>query len=343
MVRRSAGPKLPPKLPRVIGILALPGVQLLDVAGPADVFAEANVQSGQTAYLPRVVAATAAPVICSSGLRILPDRVICFDEAMVFDTLLIAGAPHLSEGAADPALVAWLRAHAPASRRFGSVCSGAAMLAATGLLDGRRITTHWAVAELLAQRFPEVRIEVDALHVRDGPVRTAAGVTAGLDLALALVEEDLGREVAKKVASQLVMFFKRPGGQLQFSRRAEANPAGRSALQEIQRWVISNPGADASLPALAARAGLSARHFARLFRQELRVTPSVWVEGVRVDAARQRLEAGERPKQIAAACGFNDVDTFRRAFQRRVGVTPADYRRRYEDIGGRDLPVVGQM
>ena len=318
--------------PRTIGILALPGVQLLDVAGPVDVFAEANLQSGGPAYLTSVAAIAAGPVVSSSGLRILPDRVLGADDT-AFDTLLVAGAPHLADGQADPVLLDWLRMHAPRSRRFGSVCTGAMVLAATGLLDGRRITTHWAVADQLARRFPEVRLEIDALHVRDGPVRTAAGVTAGLDLALALVEEDLGPEIAKKVASQLVMFFKRPGGQLQFSRRAEASPAGRSALQEIQRWVISNPQADASLAALASRAGLSARHFARLFRSELQTTPTAWVESVRVDAARQRLEAGERPKQVAVACGFGEVDTFRRAFQRQLGVTPAEYRRRFEGVG----------
>ncbi|MDR3489823.1 MAG: GlxA family transcriptional regulator [Bradyrhizobium sp.] len=327
-MRHTSGRR--PTTPRTIAILALPGVQMLDVAGPLDVFAEANVQSGQKAYVPRVVATTEGPIISCSGLRLLPDEVIGFDSPAVFDTLLIAGAPHLGDVPADGRIIDWLRSSAPKSRRFGSVCSGAMLLAATGLVDGRRITTHWAVAERLAQAFPEVRIEVDALHVRDGPVRTAAGVTAGLDLALALVEEDLGRDIAKKVASQLVMFFKRPGGQLQFSRRGEANPVGRSALQEIQRWVIANPGIDTSLASLAARAGLSPRHLARLFRQEIGMTPTAWVENVRIDTARRMLEAGERPKQTAAACGFGDIDTFRRAFQRRTGVTPAEYRRRYE-------------
>ncbi len=154
----------------------------------------------------------------------------------------------------------------------------------------------------------------------------------GLDLALALVEEDLGREIAKKVASQLVMFFKRPGGQLQFSRRGETNPVGRSALQEIQRWVAANPAADASLTALAARASLSPRHFVLLFQREIGLTPSAWVETVRIGVAREMLESGERPKQVAAACGFTDIDTFRRAFQRQAGVTPAEYRRRHEFV-----------
>ncbi|MFA5957295.1 GlxA family transcriptional regulator [Hyphomicrobium sp.] len=318
--------------PRSIGILALPGVQMLDVAGPLDVFAEANVQSGRQAYVTSVLAAAAGPLVSSSGLRVLPDVVLGLGKSAVFDTLLVAGAPHLGDTPADPALLDWLRRYAPRSRRFGSVCSGAMLLAATGLLDRRRITTHWAVAEQLARHFPDVNIEIDALHVRDGQVRTAAGVTAGLDLALALVEEDLGRDIAKKVASQLVMFFKRPGGQLQFSRRGETNPVGRSALQEIQRWVIANPAADASTAALAERAGLSPRHFVRLFSQEIGMTPAAWVETVRIDVARQMLESGERPKQVAASCGFGDIDTFRRAFQRQAGVTPAEYRRRYEVV-----------
>lgn len=303
---------------------------MLDVAGPLDVFAEANVQSHREAYAPWVVSTVKGHITSSSGLRIVPDMILSFHQPAVFDTLLVAGAPHLGDTPADPDLLGWLRRCAPRSRRFGSVCSGAMVLAETGLLDGRRVTTHWAVAEQLARRFPKVRIEVDALHVRDGKLRTAAGVTAGLDLALALVEEDLGREVAKKVASQLVMFFKRPGGQLQFSRRGEANPVGRSALQEIQRWVAANPATDASTAALATRVGLSSRHFVRLFQQEIGATPAAWVETIRIDAARQMLETGERPKHVATACGFGDVDTFRRAFQRRAGVTPSEYRRRYE-------------
>lgn len=317
---------------RRIGLLALPGAQMLDIAGPLDVFAEANVQSGKPAYMLSVVSTAKGPVVTSSGLRLTPDLVTGVDRMPAFDTLLVAGAPHFVNFSPDPVLLDWLKRETKRARRFGSVCSGALILAAAGLLDGRRATTHWAVADRMAERFPNVKLEIDAIHVRDGALRTAAGVTAGLDLALALVEEDLGREVAKKVASRLVMFFKRPGGQLQFSRRGEANPAGRSALQEVQRWVAANLTSDVALPALAARAGLSPRHFARLFRHEIGTTPSAWVESVRIDTARHLLEAGERPKQVAAACGFNDVDTFRRAFVRRTGVTPAEYRRRYETV-----------
>lgn len=317
---------------RKIGILALQGVQMLDVAGPLDVFAEANVQAGYLAYKSFLIAPGGAALTSSAGLRLLPDLTMAAAASERFDTLLVAGAPHLTETTAAPRVTAWLRATVPQARRYGSVCSGALLLAEAGLLIRRSVTTHWAVADYLAQRFPDVDVQPDALHIADGPVRTAAGVTAGLDLAVALVEEDLGREIAKQVAAQLVMFFRRPGGQLQFSRRGESNPVGRSILQEIQRWIAANPAENAGLAALAARAGLSPRHFARLFKAEIGQTPASWVEAVRVDAARARLEAGERPKQVAAACGFGGVDTFRRAFQRRAGVTPADYRRSYERL-----------
>ncbi|WP_412033095.1 GlxA family transcriptional regulator [Nitratireductor aquimarinus] len=322
-----------PARPLTIGILAVPGVQMLDVAGPLDVFAEANAQSGAEVYRTSVISGVSGPLSASSGLRILADMVFETERCSSFDTLLVAGAPHMAETASDPAMIDWIRRSAPACRRFGSVCSGALLLAETGLLEGRRVTTHWSVAATLERRFPEITVEIDALHVRDGRVRTAAGVTAGLDLALALVEEDLGSEVAKRVAAQLVMFFKRPGGQLQFSRRGESSVSGRSALQEVQRWVLANPAQDARTGTLACRAGLSPRHFVRLFQHEIGQTPAAWVEAVRVDIARRMLEDGDRPKQVAAACGFSNVDTFRRVFQRHAGISPAEYRRRYEAPG----------
>jgi transcriptional regulator GlxA family with amidase domain len=310
-----------------IGVLALPGVQLLDVAGPIDVFAEANVQAGADIYWPQVVGLTAGPIRSASGLAILADQT-CQDAAGRFDTLLVAGTPRAGQDEAPPAAIAWLRAEAPRARRFGSVCSGAFILAAAGLLQGRRVTTHWAVADDLARRYPALHVDTDALYVKDGPVRTAAGVTAGLDLALALVEEDLGAQIGRRVAAQLVMYFRRPGGQLQFSRRGEAAPAGRSALQELQRYVAAHPAEDHSVPRLAQRAGLSPRHFARLFRSEVGATPAAWVEQARVEAARRSLEDSQAaPKQVAADCGFADADTLRRAFLRQVGVTPAAYRR----------------
>ncbi len=325
----------PMKPPRSIAILVLPGVQLLDVSGPLDVFAEANVQAGREVYRLLIVAKRLAPIRSSSGARLVPDLAI--DEAVEkFDTLLVAGCPNAADVTPDAAVIEWLRNAAPLARRYGSVCSGAFFLAATGLIDGRRVTTHWAVAKQLAEHYPNILVDEDAIHVRDGRLRTAAGVTAGLDLALALVEEDLGRDVAMKVAAQLVMFFKRPGGQMQFSRKGEADLTGRSALQEVQRWIATHPAADLSVPSLAKRMQLSPRHFARLFRGEVGITPASWVEAARIAAARRLLEEGkDAPKQVAALCGFADADTLRRAFARQVGVTPAEYRKRYAGISPR--------
>jgi transcriptional regulator GlxA family with amidase domain len=313
---------------RLVGLLALPDVQLLDVAGPLDVFAEANAQCGRKVYDLSIVATEPGPITTSSGRRLLPDLVAPAEMGADFDTLLIAGAPRMHEVAVASELLARLRDAAARCRRFGSVCSGAFLLGQAGLLDGRRVTTHWAVAEMLAARYPEARVEADAICLFDGPLRTAAGVTAGLDLALALVEEDQGAEIARRVAAQLVMFFKRGGGQMQFSRRGVSAPAGRSALQEVQRWVAAHPGKDHGVERLAARTGMSPRHFARVFRAETGMTPAVYVETVRIEAVRRLLEKGDVAlKQVAGACGFRDADTLRRAFVRRVGTTPAEYRR----------------
>ncbi|MDQ0250086.1 transcriptional regulator GlxA family with amidase domain [Sphingomonas kyeonggiensis] len=318
---------------RTIGMVAMNGVQLLDVSGPADVFAEANVQAGEPVYSIRVLGSAPGTIEASSGMRIVADEVLGSPASLGLDTLLVAGAPHLHRRARDPELYARLRAMAEAARRYGSVCTGAFLLAETGLLDGRRATTHWALAERFAERFPAVQLEMDAIHVRDGRLRTSAGVTAGLDLALSLVEEDLGKEIARSVAAQLVMYFRRPGGQLHYSRNRQGSPVGRSILQEVQRWVIAHPDAPHDVASLAARAGISPRHFARLFHEEVGATPSFWVEGVRIEAARQLLEDGVPPKLAAARCGFAEGETFRRAFQRRLGVTPAAYRAQHRRAG----------
>ncbi|MGH8417914.1 MAG: GlxA family transcriptional regulator [Pseudomonas sp.] len=314
---------------KVVSVLALPGVQLLDVAGPLDVFAQANVEAGREVYTLRVIACEAGPVRSSSGARLLPDT-IATEETGRIDTLLVAGAPNAGKLNLSPDVLKWLRATAMRSRRYGSVCTGAFILAAAGLLDGRHITTHWAAVEALLHTYPSLQIDEDALYVRDGKLRTAAGVTAGLDLALALVEEDLGRDIARRVAGQLVMYFKRPGGQLQFSRKGGAVPTGRSALQEVQRWVAANPELDHSVASMAKHVGLSPRHFARLFHAEVGITAGAWVEATRVAAARNLLENGhDTPKLVAAKCGFANTDTLRRVFKKHVGISPAEYRKQH--------------
>jgi transcriptional regulator GlxA family with amidase domain len=316
---------------RTVAMLALPGVQLLDVSGPLDVFAEANVQARREVYRLLLVASKGGEIRSSSGTRLMPDLVIGTPFREPVHTLLVAGCPNAAEMPAAPAVINWLRQVVPATQRYGSVCSGAFYLATAGLLDGKRVTTHWAVAERLAEAYPSIAVDPDAIHVRDGKLRTAAGVTAGLDLALSLVEEDVGRDIAMKVAGQLVMFFKRPGGQMQFSRSGETLPAGRSALQEVQRFIAANPASDHSIARLAARSGLSPRHFARLFSSEVGISPAAWVEAARVSAAQRMLESGrDAPKQVAVECGFANADTLRRAFVRHVGVTPSEYRKSYE-------------
>lgn len=312
-----------------VAILAPPGVQMLDVSGPADVFAEANRQTGREVYRVLTVGIAPLAVTASSGMRLLPDLTIQ-DEVYPLDTLLVAGSPDLAQAATDVTALAWLTRQAARARRYGSICSGALLFAQTGLLDGHRVTTHWKVADILAERHPSLAVEADAFVVRDGPVCTAAGVTAGMDLAIALVEEDLGREVAMAVAAELVVFFRRPGGQMQFSRHGEAAPAGRGALQELQRYVAAHPGEDHSVANMAARVDMSPRHFARIFHHEVGMTPAAFVETMRVEAARRLLEAGhESPKRVAARCGYADANGLRRAFMRRLGVTPAEYRKRH--------------
>jgi transcriptional regulator GlxA family with amidase domain len=317
-------------MPRTIAILACPLVQMLDVSGPLDVFAEANRQSGKTEYVLHVVGVSSRMIETSSGMRIGPSMTIA-DTPAHLDTLLIAGAPDIQTAPRHLSMLDWVRRFAPTSRRYGSVCSGAFILAASGIITGRRVTTHWNVAAALQRDYPDIIVEPDAIYLRDGPVCTSAGVTAGMDLALALVEEDLGREIAMRVAGQLVMFFQRSGGQLQFSRHGTAPLAGRSVLQELQRWIAAHPTEDLSVTALAARAGLSPRHFARVFHQEIGMTPAEYVESERIEVARRLLEHGhDAPKRVAERSGFHDVNNLRRAFVRKLGITPAEYRKRFQ-------------
>jgi transcriptional regulator GlxA family with amidase domain len=313
-----------------IAILIAPGIQLLDVVGPLEVFAEGSAQAQLPGFYKLCVVGTVpGPIRGFSGLSIVPNRSI-HDPDEQIDTLLVAGGANDSGIQDNPEALDWIRRNTCSARRFGSVCTGAFGLAAAGVIDGMRITTHWHAMARLAQRYPAISVEPDRIFVKDGRVYTSAGVTAGMDLALALVEEDLGRRVALAVARQLVMFVKRPGGQSQFSPQLAAQIADRSAIQDIQAWALLNLGADLSVPALARRAAMSERNFARVFRAESGTTPSGYVEAIRVDAARRMIEEGLHPlKRIASVTGFSNLDALRRAFVRTVGVTPTDYRERF--------------
>ncbi|MEI6000751.1 GlxA family transcriptional regulator [Paraburkholderia bengalensis] len=326
-----------------IALLVFPGVQMLDLAGPMDVFTEANCQLGDpNAYALLTVAPTLETLSASNGMRFLPDASIA-DAPCDIDTLLVAGSPRINEYEENGELIAWLVGQSRYVRRLGSVCSGAFLLARAGLLTGRRATTHWNSAARLAKNYPNVRVEPDHIFVKDGPVYTSAGVTAGMDLALALVEEDHGRGVALRVARELVMFVKRPGGQSQYSLHLAAQVTERSPLRDIQESILNDLSADLSVEVLAGRAGMSVRNFSRMFKRETGTTPGDFVEIARVQAARRMLEESDTPlKKVAYLCGFSDQNSLRRAFIRRLGVTPIEYRQRFRGEGPALLETVRQ-
>lgn len=310
---------------RSVLVVLFDGVQSLDVTGPMEVFAGASKFPG-VRYELRTASLDGAPVRTSCGLTLVPDGSLAGAPAP--DTLLVPGGP--GTRAPDPALVDWLRVHGPLPERLVSVCSGALLLAAAGQLDGHRVTTHWNVCDTLARAHPAVRVDPEPIFVRDGRIATSAGVTAGIDLALALVEEDHGRDVALTIARHLVVFLRRPGGQSQFSAQLKAQTARREPLREVQHWITEHPGADLSVDALAARARLSPRHFARAFHAETGTTPGRYVDRVRLEHARRLLEdTADGVAGIARSCGYGTPEAMRRAFVKALGTGPAEYRRRF--------------
>ncbi|HWX52155.1 MAG TPA: GlxA family transcriptional regulator [Solirubrobacteraceae bacterium] len=320
--------------PREVVILAYPGVQSLDVTGPLEVFAGAQTlveatERSDPGYRVRVISGEGKPLQTSSGLTLIPHGRFGQESARL-DTLIVAGGYGAHDACADRATIEWIATTSERARRTTSVCTGAFLLAEAGLLDGRRATTHWAAAEELARRHPAVRVDPEPIFLRDGPIWTSAGVTAGMDLALALVEEDLDRDAALTIARHLVLFLRRPGNQSQFSATLAAQEPGRDSLREAQRFAVENPAGDLSVEAMAARAHMSPRHFARSFRAEVGVTPARYVERVRVEAARRLLEDTADPvAAVAVACGFGTAETLRRVFLRTLGIGPAEYRRRF--------------
>ncbi|WP_326719361.1 GlxA family transcriptional regulator [Streptomyces sp. NBC_00243] len=316
---------------RTVLVVLFDNVQSLDVTGPVEVFAGA--EAGRVgSYRILTASLDGAPVRTSSGLTLVPDHALA--DAPAPHILLVpggVGTRHL-----DPRLTDWLREHGPRAERLVSVCTGAIPLAAAGLLDGRRATTHWAYCDKLARDHPAIDVDPDPIYVRDGQVATSAGVTSGIDLALALVEEDLGRDAALMVARYLVVFLRRPGNQAQFSAQLAAQTAQREPLREVQQWITEHPDADLSVESLATRARLSPRHFARAFQAETGMTPGRYVERVRVEHARRLMEdTADGIEEISRTCGYRTPEAMRRAFVKTLGSAPAEYRRRFSPASTR--------
>jgi transcriptional regulator GlxA family with amidase domain len=321
---------------RSIAVIGFEGFQILDVTGPLEVFSLASrllLEQGRAKVEPyrvRFVARRAGPVASSSALCLLADG--AWRDLAPVDTLLVSGGLGTRQALEDTELVAWLAEHAPLSQRYGSVCTGAMLLARAGLLDHRRVTTHWASLGELAQLAPSARVMPDAVFTRDGRLWTSAGVTAGMDMALAMVEEDWGRTIALEVAQQLLMHLKRGGGASQFSPSLQAQAvAADSSFRGLSDWIAGHLEEDLSVSQLAARMQMSPRHFARAFRAALGVTPAKFVEQHRFAVAQELLAAGEETiEHIAERCGFGSAETMRRVFVRRMGVGPSAYRRRIQ-------------
>ena len=308
---------------RTVAVLIFPDFQLLDAAGPITAFEAAGRLSETPAYRLPVVARNAGPVASSSGVQMVAES---FDDAPL-DTLLVAGGWGTRQASACAETLAFVRAAAGRARRVASVCSGAFVLAATGLLDGRRATTHWARAAEFARAYPQVRVEPDRIFIRDGTVWTSAGISAGIDLALALVGDDLGEAVAKRAAQYLVVYHRRPGGQSQFSALLEADRP-QSRFSPLLAWARERLGERLPVERLADRAAMSPRHFARAFAAETGMTPAKAVERLRLEAARERVESGAEPIEgVAAHTGFGDPERMRRAFIRAFGQPPQALRR----------------
>lgn len=328
-------PALESESPRRVVMVAYPDAQLLDISGPLQVFATASrilaksPREDARPYDVLVLAREAGPLRTCSGIEVYASRIGDIDPDSI-DTLLISGGHGSAAASRDPILLDWIRGASLRARRAGSVCTGAFLLASAGLLDGRRATTHWALCAELARSFPAVRVEPDAIFVHDRGIWSSAGITAGMDLALAMVELDLGRAMALDVARVHVMFLKRPGGQSQFSAHLAAQMADEGPLADLIAWVVEHPGADLRAEELARRAKMSLRTFARVFSRELGTTPADFVERVRVEAARRILEESDEPVEgVATRAGFGDPERMRRAFMRRLGVPPKSYRSRF--------------
>ncbi len=317
---------------RRIVFLAFPQVVLLDLIGPWDVLNLANTLANDETppYELELVSGDDSAAILSFGGISMASQQSASKCRGAIDTLMVPAAGMSWQSPPSAHSLTVLRRLAGRSRRIVSICGGAMLLAAAGLLDGKKATTHWRGTDELAARFPNVNVQPDSIFVKDGNVYTSAGVTAGIDLALALVEEDLGRAMALNCARYLVVFMRRPGGQSQFSATLESQQAERNSINELIAWVTDNLASNLSVETMADRVHMSLRNFSRVFRSETGQTPAALVEKLRVDAARRRLEETDEPLEtIATACGFGSADSMRRSFHRIVKVAPNDYRKRF--------------
>ena len=317
--------------PRHVVFAVLPGAQLLDLAGPAEVFAAANEcarRAGGEAGYRLTFAGLDADVDTATGVQLRLRRLRQVRGSI--DTLVVPGGGDFAHSSFDPRAIRWIRKRAERARRVASVCTGAFVLARAGLLGGRRATTHWTALEALREQVPSASVEGDPLYIKDGPIYTSAGISAGIDLGVALVEEDHGHERALEVARALVMFLHRPGGQSQYSVALQVPAASHPGIRSVQAEVVEHPGGDHRVAELAGRAGVSPRHFVRLFTEQTGEAPSRYVQRVRIERARQLLERGAHSvDEVAEACGFGTAETMRRGFQRAVGVSPSEYRARF--------------
>jgi transcriptional regulator GlxA family with amidase domain len=320
---------------RHVVLIGFDGFQALDLVGPLEVFSKANSYAPPNGpapfnYVVTIASPAGGEIAAESGLRIGTSPIA--DLPSDLDTVLVAGGTSsaLERVERSGELTRWLVDHAGTIRRLGSVCTGVFLIAATGLLDGRRATTHWQLLDRLREVHPGINVESDALFVEDGKFYTSAGVSAGIDLSLALVEQDLGPEVALAVSRELVLFLRRPGGQSQFSASLAAQARTSGKLGTLLLWIADHPEADLSLPLLAERAAMSERNFGRVFARLTGMTPARYVESVRIDRAKLYLETTEWPlARVAQRSGFGSVATLIRAFARRIGATPDDYRQRF--------------
>jgi len=306
-------------------VVTFPGAQILDIAGPLEVFSVAGFLDPDARYRTSLVSVSGGLMLMTSGVEVAADLISECEGPI--DTLVVAGGRGKLVAAEDDQLLEQVRRLAGSSRRVTSVCTGAFVLAAAGLLDDRRVTSHWRWCPQLASMYPRLRVDANAIYVRDGRVWTSAGITAGIDLALALVADDHGQHLAAAVARELVVYLRRAGGQTQFSVPLAAQVSEREPLRELLEWIVQHPDGDLSIAALARRMHVSDRHLSRVFSSELGVTPAEHVEVVRVEAARRLLETTTAPvEQVARLAGFGTPETMQRAFRRRLGTTPTNYR-----------------